>query len=65
MYRLGNRDIPTIFNDIVKKQSTKFSSLNYTLITPSVTNVDFQFLSEDQNCGMKSSIKKKKRIRIP
>ena len=54
MYRLGNRDIPTIFNDIVKKQSTKFSSLNYTLITPSVTNVDFQFLSEDQNCGMKS-----------
>ena len=69
MYRLGNRDIPAIFNDIVKKTEhkypTKFSSLNYTLITPSVTNVDFQFLSEDQNCGMKSSIKKKKRIRIP
>ena len=35
MYRLGNSDIPAIFNDIVKKPEhkypTKFSRLNYTL----------------------------------
>ena len=35
MYRLGNSDIPAIFNGIVKKPEhkcpAKFSSLNYTL----------------------------------
>ena len=45
MYRLGNSDIPAIFNDIVKKPenkyTTKFSSLNYTLKKNCFTNSRF------------------------
>ena len=45
MYRLGNTDIPAIFNDIVKKPEhkypTKFSSLNYTLRKYSLNNSRF------------------------
>ena len=45
MYRLGNSDIPAIFNDIVKnpehKYPTKFLSLNYTLRKYSFINRRF------------------------
>ena len=45
MYRLGNSDIPAIFNDIVKKPEhkypTKFSNLNYTLSKYSFINSRF------------------------
>ena len=45
LYRLGNSDIPAIFNDIVKKPErkcpAKFSSLNYTLRKYSFTNNRF------------------------
>ena len=45
MYRLGNSDIPAIFNDIVKKPEhkcpTKFSTLNYTLRKYSFINSRF------------------------
>ena len=48
MYRPGNRDIPAIFNDIVKrpehKYPTKFSSLNNTLRKHSITNTRFSVL---------------------
>ena len=58
MHRLGNRDIPAAFHDIVKKPEpkyqTKFSSLNYTLRKYLLKIVDFQFHSEGQNCGMKT-----------
>ena len=58
MCRLGNGDTPAVFNDIVKKSKhkypTKFSSLNYNLRNILLPIVDFQFLSKDQNCGIKS-----------
>ena len=45
MCRLGNSDIPTIFNNIVKKPEhrypTKFSRLNYTLRQYFFTNSRF------------------------
>ena len=45
MFRLGNSDIPAIFNDIVKKAEHKYaaklSSLNHTLRKYSFTNSRF------------------------
>ena len=61
MYRLRNSDLPPMFNDVVYKLEYKIFELKLHLKKVFfLPIVSFQFLSENQNCGTKSSIKMKK-----
>ena len=61
MHRLRNSDLPPMFNDVVYKLEYKIFELKLHLKKVFfLPIVNIQFLSENQSCGTKSSIKMKK-----